>query len=81
MATGQKNYNKHFANWKMCFSCGFDVPSWHNSQTCPTECRKDRHQEGCNCENYAQYLAQGHSVAMKRAHKNVLLPNPQAWQA
>ena len=28
---------KRFNNWNMCFSCGWDVPAWHTSKTCPTE--------------------------------------------
>ena len=80
-ATGQKNYTKHFNNWNICFSCGFDVPNWHTSATCPAVCRKDGHQEGYDCQNYAQYAAQGHKVGMKRAHKNILPTNPQAYQA
>ena len=75
----QNNYTKHFNNWNMCFSCGFDVPGWHTSTTCPTVCRKEGHQEGCNRQNHAQYAAQGHNVGMKGAHKNILPANPQAY--
>eukprot|EP00804_Cyclotella_cryptica_P011803 CCRYP_011363-RA/>CCRYP_011363-RA protein AED:0.96 eAED:0.96 QI:0/-1/0/1/-1/1/1/0/221 len=28
------NTTKHFNNWNMCYSCGWDVPLWHTSQTC-----------------------------------------------
>lgn len=42
----QLNYYKKFNNWNVCFSCGFDVPNWHTSATCPAECRKFGHQEG-----------------------------------
>ena len=81
MTDGAKNYTKHFNNWNMCFSCGFDVPGWHTSATCPAQCRKEGHQEGYNRQNYAQYAAQGHKVGMKGAHKNSLPTNPQTYQA
>jgi hypothetical protein len=29
-----------FANWNACYSCGFDVPDGHISQTCPHHMRK-----------------------------------------
>ena len=80
-ATGQKNYNTHFNNWNMCISCGFDVPIWHTSKTCPAMCRRDEHQEGCDGQNHVQYTAQGHRVSTKGAHKNILPTNPRADQA
>ena len=59
----------------MCFSCGFDVPGWHTSQTCPVPCRKEHHHEGCNRTNYLQYQAQGYRVNMRRANKTFLPSN------
>ena len=29
------NLTKMYANWNACYSCGFDVPEGHTSQTCP----------------------------------------------
>ena len=41
-----QNPYKRFNNWNMCFTCGFDIPHWHTSATCPF---KDEvgHQVGC----------------------------------
>ena len=80
-AAGVKNYTKHYNNWNMCISCGFDVPGWHTSASCPAQCRKPGHQEGCDRQNYQQYVAQGHTVNLRKAHKNILLLNLQAHQA
>ena len=32
------NPYKKWNSWT-CYSCGFDVPKWHTSATCPWECR------------------------------------------
>lgn len=34
-AAPYSNTTKYYANWNICFSCGFDVDSWHTSQMCP----------------------------------------------
>jgi hypothetical protein len=80
-AMGAPNPNKHYNNWNMCFSCGFDVPGWHTSQTCPAPCRREHHHEGCDRTNYAQYKAQGYTINMKRANKLLLPANPGPNQA
>ena len=36
--------NKWFVNTNMCYSCGWDMPYWHTSKTCPTVCRNEHHQ-------------------------------------
>jgi hypothetical protein len=33
------NLMKRFANWNACYSCGFDIPDRHTSQTCPQHLR------------------------------------------
>ena len=63
------------------FSCGFDIPTWHTSKTCPAICRGPSHQEGCDRQNYQQSRAQGHKVNMNKAHKNILPTNPHEGQA
>ena len=62
---------KRFANWNMCFSCGFDVEDGHTSATCPYERRRPGHQEGCTRDNWEQYDNAGHHVRKTRRHKNV----------
>ena len=67
------NPYKRWNNWNACYSCGFDVPGWHNSKTCPT--RRDDHQEGYTRENSQQYIEAGHRPCMVGAHKK-FLPQP-----
>ena len=62
-------------------SCGFDVPLWHTSATCPMECRKMGHNENCNRNNYNDYIAAGYPVRMKGAGKTLLPMNPRPDQA
>lgn len=64
-----------FKNWNVCFSCGFDVPAWHNSQMCSQGGCLDGHQEEYNRKKYRQYIGIGHAPCMKGEHKN-LLPQP-----
>jgi hypothetical protein len=40
------NIIKTYANWNVCFSCGFDVEDGHTSKTCPAPWRRANHQEG-----------------------------------
>ena len=76
------NANTRYNNWSMCGSCGFDLPKWHTSKTCPAECRwaVSGHQEGINRQNYQAYVTTGHRVCMKGSHKTVLPTAPAAWQ-
>ena len=57
------NPTKHWNNWNMCFSCGWDVPQWHTSQTCPYQV--EGHQVGCTRENAQAYMSAGHRVSRK----------------
>eukprot|EP00956_Cyclotella_meneghiniana_P021065 scaffold37874_cov42-Cyclotella_meneghiniana.AAC.9 len=63
----------------MCYSCGWDVPHWHNSQTCPYHV--DGHQVGCTRENAQAYMNAGHQVSRKAMHKTTLPQNPGPNQA
>jgi hypothetical protein len=72
---------KYYNNWNMCMSCGWDVPAWHTSKTCPPACRKANHHEGCDRANYAQFQSAGYSVSMRRAGKTLLPSNPGPQQA
>jgi hypothetical protein len=42
----QSNITKLFANWNVCYSCGFDIEEGHTSGTCPHAWRQTNHQEG-----------------------------------
>lgn len=68
------NPNKRFNNHNYCYSCGFDVPAWHTSATCPAP--NSHHQAGCTRENVAHYAANGHNISRRAAHKTVMPINP-----
>ena len=52
------NKKKWYANQNMCYTCGFDVEDWHNSNSCPF--KKCGHQNGFTCANYMQYEQAGY---------------------
>jgi len=79
--TTQKTYRKFYNNWNMCYSCGFDVPHWHTSKTCPQECRRAGHQENCDRGNYKSYVQAGHGVRLKKEDAHILPTNPGPHQA
>jgi hypothetical protein len=60
---------KRFANWNVCFSCGFDVAQDHTSLSCPAAWRKAGHQEAYTRNNWQQYVAAGHAPSMVGKHK------------
>ena len=66
------NPYKRWNNWNACYSCGFDVPRWHTSTTCPQKCRKEDHQEGYMRDQYDQYVAAGWSLSKTKKHKKYL---------
>ncbi len=43
MAPMYSNITKHYANWNVCFSCGFDVEDGHTSKTCRAPWRRANH--------------------------------------
>ena len=74
--------NKYYNNWNMCYSCGFDIPYWHTSKTCPQECRKPNHNEEVDRYNWEEYWKVGHTgISMKRMGKTALPINPGPQQA
>ena len=77
----KSNTTKHYNNWNYCYTCGWDVPTWHNSSTCPANYRKNGHQEGCTRVNFDAYLAAGHRPSKAAKQKTTLPTNPQAHQA
>jgi hypothetical protein len=48
------NIVKMYANWNVCFTCGFDVEDGHTSKNCPAHWHKMNHQEGYTRENARQ---------------------------
>ena len=65
------NLTKRHANWNACYSCGFDVPDGHTSQTCPQHLRKPDHDIYFTRQNAQQYIDQGYNCATKNRHKTV----------
>ncbi len=61
---------KKYANWNVCFSCGFYVENGHKSKTCPAAWRRVNHQEGFNCTNTNQYIFGRYDVFTKAMHKS-----------
>lgn len=72
---------KYFNNWNMCCNCGYDIPVWHTSQTCPYKQDWPHHNDGINRTNAKQYEAAGWKVSRKGIHKNQLPNNPHEGQA
>ncbi len=72
---------KHFNNWNMCFSCGWDIPIWHNRKTYPAECCKQGNCDEVDCHNARVYKDAGHVVSMGCTGKTQLPNNPHPGQA
>ena len=72
------NPHKIYNNWNMCFSCGWDLPAWHDSAHCPPQCRKADHRENCTRDNALAMRASGLNVSMAKNHKKFLplVPKP-----
>ena len=72
------NLYKTRNNWNVCFSCGWDVPAWHTSATCPPMCRRVGHWEDCTRDNAQEMKDSGLNVCMKKLHKKYLplVPRP-----
>ncbi len=68
---------KRYANWNVCFSCGFDVEDGHTSTTCPALWWCTNHQEGFDQKDLSQYIAAGIDTCTKAMHKSQL---PNMWQ-
>ena len=66
------NIIKGYANWNVCFSCGFDVEDGHMSKTCPAPWRRTNHQEGYTPANSGRYIAAGYDACTKAMHKSQL---------
>ena len=54
-----ENPYKKWNNWNACYCCGFDVPGWHTSKTCPWECRRDNYQEAYTRADYDSCVQAG----------------------
>ncbi len=74
----QSNLTKRYANWNVCWSCGFDVEDGHTSVTCPIHRCKTDHQGGFTCGNAQQWINHGYAPCTKGMHKTKLPKQP--WQ-
>ena len=82
--TNVQNYYTFFNYWNWCFFSESNMPLWHISATCPTECcipglqagYSGRTASGQVASNHAHYVALGHKPRKSRAHKKYL---PKAW--
>jgi hypothetical protein len=54
------NTVKCFANWNVCYSCGFDLENGHTSITCPAHLCKASHDIYFMRQNVQQYIDLGH---------------------
>ncbi len=68
----QSNLTKRYANWNVCWSCGFDVEDGHTLAMCPTHWRKTDHQVGFTRRNAQQWINQGYAPCTKGMHKTKL---------
>ena len=75
----QLNNNKFFNNHNYCFTCGYDVPVWHTSDTCPHP--KPGHQRACTRGNVMEYTRLGHQCSRRTIHKTIMPANPRPEQA
>jgi hypothetical protein len=66
------NILKAYANWNVCFPCGFDVEDGHASKTCLAQWRRANHQEGFDQTNASQYILAGNDACTKAMHKSQL---------
>jgi hypothetical protein len=66
------NIIKRYANWNICFLCGFDVEDGHTSKTCLVQWRRANHQEGFDRANSNQSIAAGYDACTKAMHKSQL---------
>jgi hypothetical protein len=76
----QGNPYKYYNNWNMCCTCGFDIPSWHTSKTCPQKHINPHHNDDIDRNNYEAYEKMGWKVSKKARHKGFLPLNPSGVQ-
>jgi hypothetical protein len=68
----QSTLTKRYANWNVCWSCGFDVEDGHTLVTCLTHWRKTDHQVGFTRKNAQEWNNQGYAPCTKGMHKTKL---------
>ncbi len=68
-AAAYSNITKKFANWNVCYTCGFDIEDGHTLVTCPRGWRKPNHQEGFNQNNTQAYIDAGWKPSTKGRQK------------
>ena len=68
-AAAYLNITKMFANWNVCYTCGFDIEDGHTLVTCPRGWCKPNHQEGFDRNNAQAYINAGWKPSTKGRHK------------
>jgi hypothetical protein len=63
------NITKIFANWNVCYTCGFGTKDGHTLVTCPRGWHKPKHQEGFDRNNAQAYIDAGWKPSTKGRHK------------
>jgi hypothetical protein len=63
---------KKFNNWKVCYSCGFDIKDKHTGVTCPIDWHRTTHCKKYLRNNVQAYIVSGHDVCTKGIHKMML---------
>ncbi len=54
VALNFQNPTKQFANWNVCFTCGFDIEDRHTSTTCPAKLAKAKPPRGIHMQDRAK---------------------------
>ena len=60
------NIIKRYANWNICFSCGFDVEDGHTSKTCPAPWRRTNIKRDTLAQTLGSILRQDMTRARRR---------------
>ncbi len=63
------NITKMFANWNVCYTCGFNIKDGHTLVMSPRGWRKPNHQEGFDRNNAQAYIDAGWKPSTKGRHK------------
>ena len=78
---GNQTPVKYFNNWNICCKCGWDVPIWHTSATCPYKHENPHHNDAIDRNNAQAWMDRGWTVSKKQMHKKFLPANPCPDQA
>jgi hypothetical protein len=71
------NMVKRFANWNVCYFCGFGVENGHTNMSGPAHLCKASHDIHFTRQNVQQYINLDHPCCTKNKHRTTL---PSMWQ-